>query len=381
MAASTAAATFVAPLGGLGKLLARGAEAAEKAPVAEKKAAFEPFRRAFVGAMRTLHRPRASIVFLSGAPNLANPLALAVTQSSYQHQPCLFVPAAAVLSEAGEMEGGFAAAGAGWSSGSAEVALGETLEEALGAVKPGGSLALFTTDEAPNLELAARGRRLVFGSVSAGPMVLANDGAVSLGAYAVVRFDDAFSPVVEASSAARVVSEVFTVTAAEGSMILGLNEMAALDVLTESTGGGKHRGLVVLKVEHALEPHRIDLRPIRGVDPTRKGIAIRGEAHSGMRIAFAVRDPATAKHELEESVRRTEERARGSQPTLGLYVSCAGRQRALYGEADTELRIIRRKFPKLPLAGMFGAFQIVPRDGGAEQQLMGSVLALFRAPS
>ena len=279
------------------------------------------------------------------------------------------------------MEGGFAAAGAGWSSGSAEVALGETLEEALGAVKPGGSLALFTTDEAPNLELAARGRRLVFGSVSAGPMVLANDGVVSVGAYAIVRFDDAFSPVVEASSAARVVSEVFTVTAAEGSIILGLNEMPALDVLTESTGGGKHRGLVVLKVEHALEPQRIDLRPIRGVDPTRKGIAIRGEAQSGMRIAFAVRDPATAKHELEESVRRTEERARGSQPTLGLYVSCAGRQRALYGEADTELRIIRRKFPRLPLAGMFGAFQIVPRDSGAEQQLMGSVLALFRAPS
>jgi small ligand-binding sensory domain FIST len=66
---------------------------------------------------------------------------------------------------------------------------------------------------------------------------------------------------------------------------------------------------------------------------------------------------------------------------LGLYVSCVGRQRSLYGESDAELRMIRKRFPKLPLAGLFAPQQLVPVEGGAELRYMASVLALFRAPS
>jgi hypothetical protein len=43
--------------------------------------------------------------------------------------------------------------------------------------------------------------------------------------------------------------------------------------------------------------------------------------------------------------------------------------------------MIRKRFPKLPLAGMFAPQQLVPVEHGAELRYMASVLALFRAPS
>lgn len=388
MASSPSATSFVAPLGGLGKLLARASSAAS-VPAAEKKAAFEPFRRAFVGAMRSLHRPRAAILFTSGARELVEPLALAVASSPYGSVPCLFVPSPSILSDAGEIEAGFACTGAAWSSGQAEIAVANSAAELAARLKPGGSLLVFADEAGGELELAPilGGRRAVFGGTLTAAPALAMDGTVTSGRLAALRFDDGFSPVVESSSAAANVSEPFEVTAVDGPFLLELDGTPSLDVLTEATGGGKHRGLVMVRVEPRSSPIgsaqlTLDLRPVRGVDPGRRAFALRGTVERGTRVSFVVRDPNTARQELEEAVRRTEERSRGSQPMLGLYVSCVGRQRSLYGESDAELRIIRKRFSKLPVAGMFAPQQLVPVEGGAsELRYMSSVLALFRAPS
>lgn len=382
MTASVRAASFVAPLGALGKLVARGREAAAQASAAEKKAAFEPFRRAFVSTMRTLHRPRACVVFCSGGAEIMNLLAVAVSQSPYRHVPTMFVSASSVLSEAGEFDGGAAATGACWGAGNASLSIGATLGDALGAQPSGGHLALFSSEDLdPNdLTASTKGRRAIFGAGTDGPVVLADDGRVESAPAGVIRFDDAFSPVVESSSACAIVSDPFTVTEADATFILRLEDAPALEVLTEQTSSGKHRGLVMLKVEHEDFPESIDLRPIRGIDPGRKAIALKGAVRAGSRIRFAVRDANTARTSLDESLRRIEERARGSQPMLGLYLSCAGRQRALYGESDTEVRAIRKRFPKLPFAGAFTPLQLVQNDR-VEPQQMASTLALFRAPS
>lgn len=382
MSASVRAATFVAPLGALGKLVARGTEAAAQAPAAEKKAAFEPFRRAFVSTMRTLHRPRACIVFCSGGPDVTQLLAAAVAQSPYRHVPTLFVPASAVLSEAGEFDGGSAATGACWGAGSATLAIGPTLEDAAASLAPGGNLAIFGEGKvsADSLSNVTKGRRSVFGAGTDAPVVLTEGGNVQTASCGLIRFDDAFSPVVENSTACAVVGEHLTVTEADATFVLRLDDAPALDVLTEQTGSGKHRGLVMLRVEDEANPESLDLRAIRGIDPTRKGIALEGGVKERARVRFVVRDAATAKASLDESLRRAVERSSGSQPMLGIFLSCVGRQRSLYGEADAEVRAIRKRFPKLPFAGAFTPLQIV-QGARIEPQLMASVLALFRAPS
>ena len=382
MSASVRAATFVAPLGALGKLVARGREAAAQAPAAEKKAAFEPFRRAFVSTMRTLHRPRASIVFCSGGPEVTHLLAVAVSQSQYRHIPTLFVPAGSVLSEAGEFDGGFAATGACWGAGAATLSIGATIAEAAAVQAPGGNLAIFSTGEIAEADLvsATATRRAVFGAGTDSPIVLAADGRVETAPCGVIRFDDAFSPVIETSTACAVVSEPLTVTEVDAQFILRLDDAPALDVLTDQANSGSHRGLVLMKVEHEDHPESVDLRSIRGIDPGRKAIALKGVVSEQMRVRFAVRDAATARTSLDESLRRVEERARGSQPMLGIYISCSGRQRSLYGEPDTEVRAIRKRFPKLPFAGAFTPLQII-QNSRVEPQQMASLLALFRAPS
>jgi hypothetical protein len=46
------------------------------------------------------------------------------------------------------------------------------------------------------------------------------------------------------------------------------------------------------------------------------------------------------------------------------------------------VRVLRRCFPKIPIAGMHAAFEIVPwAEGSARMQLMSGVIALFRAAS
>jgi small ligand-binding sensory domain FIST len=99
-------------------------------------------------------------------------------------------------------------------------------------------------------------------------------------------------------------------------------------------------------------------------------------------VSFAVRDPAAAREGLTEAARRAERQALGSAPTFAIYLSCAGRGRSLYGEPDGDVRILRRCLPKIPIAGMHSAFEIVPwSDGTARMQLMSGVIALFRAAS
>jgi hypothetical protein len=299
MASSPSAATFVAPLGGLGKLLAR-ANSAATVPAAEKKAAFEPFRRAFVGAMRSLHRPRAAILFTSGARELIEPLALAVASSPYKSVPCLFVPSPSIMSEAGEIEAGFACTGAAWSAGQAEVAVADSAAAVAAQLKPGGSLLVFADEEGGDLDLAPLfvGRRAVFGGTLTAAPALATSGGVTSGRIAALRFDDGFAPVVESSSAATVVSEPYTVTATDGPFILELDGVPALDVLNEATGGGKHRGLVMVRVEPAALSPTLDLRPVRGVDPGRGAFALRGTIERGARVSFVVRDAKAARRDL-----------------------------------------------------------------------------------
>jgi small ligand-binding sensory domain FIST len=71
----------------------------------------------------------------------------------------------------------------------------------------------------------------------------------------------------------------------------------------------------------------------------------------------------------------------GAQPAFGIYVSCAGRGASLYGAQDVDVRVIKHRFPELPLAGMHSSFEIAPHAGAPTLQLYTGVFALFTRPS
>jgi small ligand-binding sensory domain FIST len=120
---------------------------------------------------------------------------------------------------------------------------------------------------------------------------------------------------------------------------------------------------------------------VQGVDPSRNGLVVSEEVRAGMYIAFAVRDPAAARADLEATTREVERQAAGAAPRFALYFNCAGRGSTLYGVDDVDVRILRARLGATPFAGMHSAFEIAPFGAGPAMQLYTGVLCLFTAPS
>jgi small ligand-binding sensory domain FIST len=147
-------------------------------------------------------------------------------------------------------------------------------------------------------------------------------------------------------------------------------------------GGAPPPQPVVFVALADAEGDRFVVRPVRGIDPARRGVLVGPEVRPGMRVAFAVRDAAAARSGLEATARGVAQQAMGSAPRFALFLSCAGRGQGLYGAPDVEARILRQRFGDLPIVGMHSAFEIVPwAPGEARLALYTGVLALFRSPS
>jgi len=345
----------------------------------------DAFRKAYSAALRELFRPCAGLVFVSGAPNPSRVVAEAVRDNPTQI-PMLVVPSAGVLTASGEVEGALAASGMVWSAGRARLAVGDSAREIGKQLGDGGFVVAFWAVDGfdpADVAALARDRETVFGAGCPGGAVHAvEEGRIRSGRIAALKFEGGSSPIVEASTACRLVGEPMTVTELTHGMVTTLDGEPALDVLTSRTGGGRHSGLILVALHDPIDPEKYLVRPIRGIDPGRKAIAVAADLKPGDLISFAVRDPATAREALTAATRKIERQAVGSQPTFGLYLSCAGRGRSLYGESDIDLRILKKRFPGIPLAGMHGAFEVVPWGAGcSKMQLMNGVFALFRSAS
>jgi small ligand-binding sensory domain FIST len=171
-------------------------------------------------------------------------------------------------------------------------------------------------------------------------------------------------------------------------MVLRIDDRPALDVLTEAGRGLTDRPLVFTVLAEpegvgAAHGGRPDLlvRGVQGVDSDRGGLMVSNEVAEGMRITFAVRDGRTAREDLEAITRELERDIAGAAPRFGLYLNCAGRGTDLYGAPDVDSRILRSRFPGVPIAGMQSSFELAPHLGRATLQLYTGVLGLFTSPS
>jgi small ligand-binding sensory domain FIST len=328
-------------------------------------------------------------------------------RGAWKGVPTVIVPGAGVLHERAEVEGAAAATGLIWSGGQVTPfalggpedgprALGEAIGVELGP-RPGTALVFHRPDGFDQTLLegiaTASPSACVFGAGAVGGdgIVIGADGeqrsarAVGLSIKGLAR------PIVAASPACRLLSELRPIEEVSAGLVLRVGGRSALEELSRCSPAASTGSAPPPVVFAALaEPGdvgeegrpRFVIRPVRGVDPTRQGVMLGSEARPGMLLAFAVKDAAQARVELEATARFVSRNALGSAPRFAIYLTCAGRGQALYGAPDVEVRILRQRFGDLPIVGMHSAFEISPRaDRPSRLDLYTSVLALFRSPS
>jgi small ligand-binding sensory domain FIST len=369
--------------------------------------------RPLAAARAEVSSPAGGLVFVSGAMTQELDRVADQVRAAWRNVPVCIVPGAGVLTERGEIEGASAASGLLWGGGRAtplsisESASSGALREALAAAVgrrsatamlfprsdlAGDMLEGITGPGPASVEPTPLGCIFGAGTVGGPALALTAAGEPLRGRVAGMVLHGLASPLVESSAACRLVTPLRPVDETSGGMVLRVDGTPALDLLSScmpeirgATQGGnpaQPQPVVFVALAEDADTERYVVRPVRGIDPSRRGVMVGPEAKPGVRLAFAVRDAAAARSGLETTARTVSQQAMGSAPRFAVYLSCAGRGQGLYGAPDVEARILRQRFGDLPIAGMHSAFEIVPSGPGeARMALYTGVLALFRSPS
>ncbi|MFO0589588.1 MAG: FIST C-terminal domain-containing protein [Polyangiaceae bacterium] len=341
--------------------------------------------------------PAGGIVFVAG-PLALDPSGVAeVVRSAWRNVPVVVVPAAGVLNEKAEFEGVGAAAGILWGGGRvAPIASGVAPSDRDAEIlRRATCAALFARPETfqptviEKLGLPAGAQVFGGGTVGSAPVVVTAGGEIlANGDTCGLAIAGLASPIVDASAACKLLTPFFPVDEVASGMVLRLGGRPALDVLSALGGqtageGGPPIVFAALADEaDSSGRERYVVRPIRGIDPGRRGVMVGPEAKIGARLAFAARDAAAAKELLEQSARHVAGQTMGASARFLLYFTCAGRGQGLYGSQGVESRLLKKRFGDLPIVGMHSSFELLPRAGGQVRLAMYTgVLALFRSPS
>lgn len=315
--------------------------------------------------------------------------------------PILLATGAGVLTERGEHEQVSACAGLFWQAGTCtpfavdkrgDEPLSDRLAQAIEQVAGPRQhpVVMFASREAinpPELFDTARPLRVpLFGGGTVGkPGALVIWGKrVLSGDIAGMGLQGVGRAVVRASPACQVLGRPQPVTARDGALVLSIASRSALDVLRSQASGVAGQRPIVFAVEVGSEDStrpRVMLRGIRGIHESRGGVMVSEDIEIGTKVAFAVLDGAAAAADLEATLREVSRDACGGVPRFGIYIDCTGRGTQLYGEAGMDVQAIRRRFPKLPIAGVKSAFEIGPGLEGATTHLYSGVFCLMYAPS
>ncbi|MDH5307976.1 MAG: FIST C-terminal domain-containing protein, partial [Myxococcales bacterium] len=192
-------------------------------------------------------------------------------------------------------------------------------------------------------------------------------------------------PRVGVTQACRPVTDLLTVTRAEGHWIRELDGRPALDVYREVARGPLAADLrraaafvlVALPRDDAapLEPGGYLVRNVSGFAPEQRAFALPEVLGRGARLALVQREPEAARADLKRMLARVGSAA----PAFGLYFDCAARGVGLFGVPGLEAAYLQHALGSAPFAGMFGSCEIGPIAGRTELLTYTGVLALVDA--
>ena len=182
------------------------------------------------------------------------------------------------------------------------------------------------------------------------------------------------------------VSRVHTVTAADQNVVVGLDGVAALDVMLEDLRISLEQPREALEVVRATlvglqQTGRragdtstvkrtgnfgddVVVRHILGLDPARRGVAVTDRIEVGDELVFCRRNVQAARADLTRICSELREELApsdgGPEKTISgaIYVSCTGRGGAHFGGPSAEMHIVRRALGDVPLVGFFAGGEI-----------------------
>lgn len=140
-----------------------------------------------------------------------------------------------------------------------------------------------------------------------------------------------------------------------------IDDRPALDVLYEDIGEILARdpkriaGYIFAGLPTAGDDYLV--RNLLGLDLRAKRIAIGEQVRPGQALLFCRRDGNTARADLLRMTRELR-RQTPAPPKGGVYFSCLGRGRHLFGPDSQELRLIRNELGNIPLVGFFANGEI-----------------------
>jgi len=357
-----------------------------------------------VAGFGTLPGASAGLVFLGGPlGEQVEDVASAFGEAELGF-PVLIASGAGVISERGELEGEPAATALAFRGGTPEaiVTAGPSHDDAASALATrlaalgrnrGATALVFARSEGFSVDcieplFAARTANIIGGGTPGAAPIAAVDreGRVGLGILGALLMRGLTPARVRSSPGCRLLMPLRPITAARGPLLTEIGGERALDVLQAAAVGLEGQPLILCVLAPEPSPDEgarseLVVRGIQGVDPARGAIVLSGELKRGWRVAFGVRDAAAARADLELCTRDLAREAAGAAPLFGVYVSCAGRGTDLYESPDVDLRILRARFPELPLVGLHSAFEIAPFEGRPAVHVYTGVLGLFTAPS
>jgi small ligand-binding sensory domain FIST len=221
------------------------------------------------------------------------------------------------------------------------------------------------------------------------------------GGLSGVAFDAQVSMVSRVTQGCLPVAKVHTITAADGHVVLTLDDEPALDVLERDLQIQlTHTQPAIAKVRATLvglteaeDPaikrtgefdDAVRVRHIIGIDPAREAVAVAQSVEPGMRLAFCERNAAAARADLTRICAEVRESLEPEEMTADLagelnadthinphparrmagaiYVSCAGRGGPHFGGPSAEMNIVRRALGDVPLVGFFAGGEIAHQD-------------------
>lgn len=227
-------------------------------------------------------------------------------------------------------------------------------------------------------------------------------------------FSDAVPIEVRMTQGVQLVGSEHRITSVRGSFIETLDDQPALDVLLQDLGLSpdeeeqseldRAADMLARRFSHGLfvgltdrsvadsqdlmkftasrpEPHQIRVRPVVGMDPDNKSLAIAEDFDVGDRLSFCTRDESSARAdltrmcaELRDELDATAPRLNAlqaagfsglsarRQPRGAVYIACNGRGASLFGNQGNELQLVREQLGDIPLIGFFANGEVFNGD-------------------
>ena len=184
------------------------------------------------------------------------------------------------------------------------------------------------------------------------------------GSLSGVVFTDQVQVVTGLSQGCSPIGPIHTLTEADHHMAISIDDRPALDVFKQDIGEVLARDIdraagyifAGFPVKGSDTGDYL-VRNVIGIDPENGLLAIGDHMQNGVPIMFCRRDGKSAIEDMQRMLHNLKDRLPGP-PRGGVYISCLGRGRYLFGEDSEEMKMIKDVFGDIPLVGFYASGEI-----------------------